>query len=130
MGKEIVSSSRIRELLQAGELAKANLMLDRPYMITGRVTHGARRGRLLGFPTANLELPANRLLPGYGVYLVRVFFEDRTHFGLASIGVRPTFSSSQPEAESRPKTEVYLLDTTADLYHKTVVVEFLAFIRR
>ena len=178
VGREIVSSSRIRELLQAGDLAKANLMLDRAYMITGRVTHGARRGRLLGFPTANLELPANRLLPGSGVYLVRVFFDGRIHFGLANIGVRPTFSRTRPEpegrleiesrletenqlkaenqpeagnqlktevhsetnnqlkaenefkAENRPTTEIHLLDVAADLYYKTMVVEFLAFIRR
>ena len=142
MGKEIVSSSRIRELLLAGELAKANLMLDRPYMVTGRVAHGAHRGRRLGFPTANLEVPANRLLPGYGVYLVRVFFDDQAHFGLANIGVRPTFSGNRPETEGRtetesqlktenpPTTEIYLLDVAADLYGKTMVVEFLAFIRK
>lgn len=124
VGREIVSSSRIRELLQAGDLAKANLMLDRPYKIAGRVTHGAHRGRQLGFPTANLDVPANRLLPGYGVYLVRVSFDDRIHFGLANVGVRPTFSSNRPE------TEIYLLDTTGDFYNNTMDVEFLAYIRR
>lgn len=140
VGGEIVSSSRIRELLLTGELAKANRMLGRPYMITGRVVHGAHRGRLLGFPTANLELPANRLLPGSGVYLVRAFFADQTRFGLANIGLRPTFAGSQTagsqtvaesqlKAENQPTTEIYLLDTTADLYGKTMTVEFLAFIR-
>ena len=142
VGGEIVSSSRIRELLLAGELAKANQMLDRPYMITGRVVHGAHRGRLLGFPTANLELPANRLLPGSGVYLVRVFFAGQTCFGLANIGMRPTFSGAKPEPNGRlgpevrpepegrqPTTEIYLLDITADLYGKTMTIEFLAFIR-
>lgn len=130
VGEEIVSSSRIRQLLLAGELAKANRMLGRPYTVTGRVTHGAHRGRLLGFPTANLELPANRLLPGYGVYLVRVCFDDQAYFGLANIGVRPTFANSEPGKENRPSTEIYLLDVAADLYEKTMVVEFLAFLRR
>jgi riboflavin kinase/FMN adenylyltransferase len=141
VGGEIVSSSRIRELLLAGELAKANRMLGRPYLITGRVIHGAHRGRLLGFPTANLELPANRLLPGSGVYLVRSFFAGETRFGLANIGLRPTFARSQPaagsqtvaesesKAENQRTTEIYLLDTSADLYGKTMTLEFLAFIR-
>ena len=116
-------------------------MLGRPYLITGRVIHGAHRGRLLGFPTANLELPANRLLPGSGVYLVRSFFAGETRFGLANIGLRPTFARSQPaagsqtvaesesKAENQRTTEIYLLDTSADLYGKTMTLEFLAFIR-
>ncbi len=121
---EIVSSSRIRSLLQDGRVTEAAAMLDRPYRVTGKVVPGSRRGRQLGFPTANLELPAGRLMPGYGVYLVRVFLGERRFYGLANIGVRPTFSGRSPQME------VYLLDACEDLYDKTLHVDFLAFIRK
>ena len=121
---EIVSSSRIRRLLQAGRVTEAGAMLDRSYRITGEVVHGAHRGRRLGFPTANLDIPRGRLLPGYGVYLVRVFLGERRYFGLANIGIRPTFPGQNPEME------IYLFDTCEDLYHKTLHVDFLSFIRK
>lgn len=121
---ETVSSSRIRCLLQAGRVKEAAAMLDRPYRITGKVVHGSQRGRRLGFPTANLDIPDGRLMPGYGVYLVQVFLGERRFFGLANIGIRPTFSGHSPTME------IYLLDTCEDLYDKILHVDFLSFIRK
>lgn len=119
----VVSSSRIRSLLQAGKVGKAKQMLNRPFTVTGPVIHGDHRGRTLGFPTANLCLPAERLLPKYGVYLVRCYIRGKEYYGLANVGVKPTFSSNQS------LIEVYLLDTADNFYGAEMTVEFLEFLR-
>ena len=119
----VVSSSRIRSLLQAGEVGKARQMLNRSFTVTGPVIHGDQRGRTLGFPTANLRLPAERLLPKYGVYLVRCYIRGKEYYGLANVGVKPTFSSAQS------LIEVFLLDTAGNFYGAEMTVEFLEFLR-
>ncbi|HEY8344384.1 MAG TPA: bifunctional riboflavin kinase/FAD synthetase [Bacillota bacterium] len=119
----IVSSSHIRSLLQAGQVTKARQMLNRPFTVSGPVIHGERRGRTLGFPTANLRLPAERLLPKYGVYFVRCHVRDQEYYGLANVGVKPTFASAQS------LIEVYLFDTTEELYGAKMTIEFLEFLR-
>src|SRR5688500_11776696 len=89
-GKRI-SSGLVREALQAGDPGMATRMLTRPFAVQGEVIHGDKRGRELGWPTANLEL-GNYLRPAYGIYAVRVHLEDeREYAGVASLGVRPTF---------------------------------------
>ncbi len=113
---EPVSSSRIRALLATGEVEAARHLLNAAPLLRGRVVHGDRRGRELGFPTANLAfedyMPA---LPALGIYLGRVEVGDRGvgpgHPALASIGVRPTFHD-----DGRVLVEVYLLDWDGDLY--------------
>jgi riboflavin kinase/FMN adenylyltransferase len=118
-----ISSSRIREMLFQGKLEQANGMLGYPYMIQGAIVTGEQRGRQLGFPTANIRLDPEYLLPCYGVYLVRVHIEGASFFGLANVGVKPTFG------EFAPLIEIYLFDVMRDLYQKMAEVEFLHYIR-
>ncbi|HKS68825.1 MAG TPA: bifunctional riboflavin kinase/FAD synthetase [Ktedonobacterales bacterium] len=124
---ERVSSTRIRTLLRAGEAEAATRLLGRPYSLVGEVVEGDRRGRLLGFPTANLRLDARTLLPANGVYAVRVRLPGEAraaHPAVCNIGVRPTFGG-----EPRLIVEVHLLDAAMDLYGLTLAVEVVARLR-
>lgn len=121
-----VSSGRIRTLIEAGRLSQAAALLGRPYAVIGRVVHGDARGRTLGFPTANLDFPADVALPPNGIYAVRVSWEGESVLaprhradGVASLGVRPTFGGG------RRLLEVHLLDFDGDLYGKALRVEFV-----
>lgn len=108
-GGEVISSSRIRRLLLDGSLEAANRMLGYPFTLTGVVVEGEKRGRKLGFPTANIRIPPGILLPAYGVYLVRFTVEGETFYGVASVGVKPTFGAYAP------LIEVFLLGADLDL---------------
>jgi riboflavin kinase/FMN adenylyltransferase len=119
-----VSSSEIREALSVGNAARAHRMLTRPYSVTAEIVHGKQLGRTLGFPTANQRFPADRLVPKFGVYAVRVHTEAGTYFGVANVGVRPTV-----EHTVCANCEVYLLDFEGDLYGRTVKTDFLEFLR-
>jgi riboflavin kinase/FMN adenylyltransferase len=121
----LVNSSTIRSMLREGRAQDAAAMLRRPYRLTGIVVRGDQRGRLLGFPTANLELSSNRkLVPRNGIYLVRVLFEQRSWAGLLSIGVRPTFVKS-----GHRTIEVHILDFDQEIYDATLQVEILDHMR-
>jgi len=120
---EQVSSTRLRALLQAGDMPRARALLGRPYALRGRVVVGDRRGRALGFPTANLHLRAGLLLPPDGVYAVGVEVDGRAHEGVLNIGVRPTF------AGKRRTIEVHLLDFGGDLYRRWLVVRLIERLR-
>jgi riboflavin kinase/FMN adenylyltransferase len=113
---EIVSSSHIRGLLLAGEVAEANQLLGAPFELSGEVTHGDERGRLLGFPTANLVPDEALVCPGHGVYACLA--DGRP--AAVSIGVRPTFKTGRGEL-----IEAYILDFDADIYGETLRIEFL-----
>ncbi len=118
-----VSSTRIRAALAAGDLAGAAKLLGRPYRMRGRVAHGDRRGRGIGFPTANLHLH-RRVSPLRGVYAVQMFgVEGEPLAGVANIGSRPTVDGT------RTLLEVHLLDYDGDLYGRHVAVDFLHRIR-
>jgi riboflavin kinase/FMN adenylyltransferase len=118
-----ISSGRIREALQAGDPGTATQMLTRPFAIQGEVIHGDKRGRDLGWPTANMEL-GNYLRPKYGIYAVRVTLDDGSeHAGVASLGVRPTFD---PPKEL---LEAVLFDFEGDLYGQTIEVALHAYLR-
>jgi len=120
---ERISSGRIREALQTGDTATATRLLSRDLAIQGVVQAGDRRGRELGYPTANMEL-GDYLRPRYGIYAVRVTLEDGSeHPGVASLGVRPTFD---PPKEL---LETHLLDFDGDLYGRKLEVALHAFIR-
>ncbi len=122
-GGAIVSSTRIREALQAGDCATATRLLTRPFAIEGMVEHGDKNGRKLGFPTANVDM-GHYLRPRYGIYAVRGRLEDgRLLDGAANIGIRPTFD---PPKEL---LEPHFFDFAEDLYGQTVEVEFHAFLR-
>jgi riboflavin kinase / FMN adenylyltransferase len=117
---EIVSSSHIRALVLAGEVDQARRLLGAPFALRGEVVHGDKRGRTLGFPTANL-VPDERLVcPGHGVYAARA----GGACAAVSIGVRPTFGSGRGVL-----VEAYLLDTDADLYGQTLRIDFLGRLR-
>jgi riboflavin kinase/FMN adenylyltransferase len=123
-----VSSSRIRDALAAGDVDGAARYLHAPPVLRGTVVHGDRRGRELGFPTANLDFDYLPALPALGIYLGRVSVPDRGvgpgHPALVSVGVRPTFHD-----DGRVLVEVYLLDWDGDLYDATLEVELLARLR-
>ena len=117
-----ISSSRVRSALVSGDVHEARRLLGRNYHLRGIVGTGAQRGRLLGFPTANLErIPT--LIPGDGVYAVRVSWKDRTVLGAAHIGPAPTFG------ETLRRVEVHLLDFVGDLYGEELTVGFLRQVR-
>jgi riboflavin kinase / FMN adenylyltransferase len=119
----VISSSRIREALQAGDCATATQLLTRPFAIEGIVQHGDKNGRLLGFPTANLDL-ANYLRPKYGIYAVTGRLPDgRILKGAANVGIRPQFT---PPKEL---LEPHFFDFAEDIYDQTIEVAFHAFLR-
>lgn len=118
-----VSSSAIRRLLAAGDVGQAARLLGRPYALRGRVVGGERRGRSLGFPTANLWCRPRVLLPLDGVYAVRVRRDGLWQGGVLNVGIRPTFGNRQRTAE------VHLLDWDGDLYGRTLEVELVERLR-
>jgi riboflavin kinase/FMN adenylyltransferase len=123
-----VSSSRIRSALAAGDVPEATAMLAGPPLLRGVVIHGDRRGRELGFPTANLAFDYPAALPALGIYVGRVGVTGRgvpaRHPALVSVGVRPTFHD-----DGRVLVEVYLLDWDGDLYDATMTLELGARLR-
>lgn len=120
---ERISSSAIREGLSQGDLATVTRMLGRSYQLVGQVVQGQQLGRTIGFPTANLQVPADKLIPRQGVYGVRVLGLDRSVLGVMNIGNRPTVDGT------RQTIEVHLLDWSGDLYGKTLTIELEQFIR-
>ncbi len=123
LGGEPVSSSRIREALGRGDMATATRLLTRPFAVQGEVLHGDKRGRELGYPTANMEL-GPYLRAAYGIYAVRVRLDDGSeHAGVANLGVRPTFESP------KELLETYLFDFSGDLYGRTIEVALHHYLR-
>ncbi len=120
MDGEVVSSSHIRGLLQAGDVVEAGRLLGAPFEVAGEVRHGDARGRLLGFPTANIVPLDGLAYPGHGVYACLA--DGRP--AAVSIGVRPTFTTGRAEL-----IEAYILDFDGDLYGSVLTVEFLERLR-
>jgi riboflavin kinase / FMN adenylyltransferase len=119
----VISSSRIRDALVAGDCATANTLLTRPFAVEGIVQHGDKNGRTLGFPTANIDM-GNYLRPAYGIYAVRGKLPDgRVLNGAANIGIRPQFD---PPKEL---LEPHFFDFDGDLYGQNIEIEFHAFLR-
>jgi riboflavin kinase/FMN adenylyltransferase len=117
-----VSSTAIRMALAEGQIAEATAMLDGPWFVSGKVIHGEKRGRDLGYPTANIRLDPHCGLH-HGIYAVRIGLDDRRIDGVASFGRRPTFDNGAP------LLEIFLFDFKDDLYGKTLDVAFIAYIR-
>ena len=118
-----VSSTAIREACDNGDLARATALLGRPYRMSGRVVRGAKVGRSLGFPTANVDLRRRRS-PIMGVFAVRVHgLDGGPRDGVASVGSRPTFDGT------KPLLEVYLFDFDGDIYGRFIDVDFIAQLR-
>lgn len=114
-----VSSSKIRQLLAAGQVNLARRMLGRPYGVEGRVERGSERGHTLGFPTANLH-PHNRVIPRNGVYVTGTLIEGQWRRSVTNVGVRPTFGDA-----SEPSVETFVMNWDGDLYGDVVRVRFL-----
>ncbi|MDO7596425.1 MAG: bifunctional riboflavin kinase/FAD synthetase [Pseudomonadota bacterium] len=118
-----VSSTRIRHALETGDLILAEKLLGRPYRMSGRVAHGDKRGRTMGYPTANIHLHRHKV-PLSGVYAVRFFgIEDEPIQGVANVGIRPTFGAEHA------LLEVHLFDFKRDIYGEHVQVHFLRKLR-
>ena len=125
IGEEVVSSTKIRNALLGGDILTANRMLGRHYSFTGKVVQGDKRGRELGFPTANLKIEdADKLLPQIGIYAVECVIDEQKYYGLLSIGNRPTFHDA---GEVIP--EVYIFDFDKNIYGKSVKVNLVERIR-
>jgi riboflavin kinase/FMN adenylyltransferase len=118
-----ISSSGIRRAVAYGDLNGATAALGRPYSFRGTVVHGDQRGRTIGFPTLNLEVPGNKLLPPFGVYAVRVHGPLGSFGGMMNFGGRPTFD------DRSPLPEVHLFGATGDWYSSSVRVDVVARLR-
>ncbi len=118
-----VSSSRIRDCLNTGNVVEANACLGRPFHVTGTVIMGDQRGRTIGFPTANLETWDELLLPANGVYAAYAWVGDNRYLAATNVGVRPTVNGRDV------RVEAHLLDFAGDLYGQELKVEFLTRIR-
>jgi riboflavin kinase/FMN adenylyltransferase len=120
-----VRSSRIRALLsEEGDAAQAGSLLGRPYQLWGPVLEGYRRGRTIGFPTANIAPPPGRLVPANGVYACWAWREERGYPAVVNVGVRPTFDGA-----AQRNIEAYLLDFSGDLYEETLGLSFIERLR-
>ena len=128
-GGEEISSSLIREALAAGDIEKANMLLGMPYTAEGIVRHGNGIGkRVLGFPTINLMLPEEKLLPRHGVYQTETVLEDGSVFrSITNVGTNPTVR--QDGMEHKLRLESFLLDFSGELYGERIRLRFLKFIR-
>ncbi|WP_368389884.1 bifunctional riboflavin kinase/FAD synthetase [Sporolactobacillus mangiferae] len=116
-----ISTSHIRSLIEKGEMEETADLLGRPYRTSGTVVHGDRRGRTLGFPTANVEEVDPYLIPAYGVYAVRLIAGGKALNGVCSVGLRPTFYSKE---EAVKTVEVFVLDFEGDLYDQDVSIDW------
>ncbi len=123
-GGKHISSTQIRNALLEGKVEFAREGLGRNYSFTGKVQHGDKIGRTLGFPTANLEIGKYKLIPGNGVYVVKVQIENEIFKGLLSIGTRPTITNSEEK-----RVEVYILDFDRNIYDEMISVELIHKIR-
>ena len=121
----VVSSTYIRELIEEGEMERANQFLGHPHTLVDTVHYGYRLGTKMGTPTINMRFPDGVLVPRYGVYAARAIRDDGSeHMAVTNVGVRPTVSG-----EDRVSVESYILDYSGNLYDRQVRIEFFRFIR-
>ena len=118
-----ISSTRIRKLLEAGDLEKANRLLGHPHILSGYVVPGRRIGRTIGVPTANILLPDGVMIPKLGVYACTCVIDEKTYVTVTNVGHRPTVGGHQTRAES------WILDYAGDLYGRNMTLQFHAFLR-
>ncbi|TWT28200.1 riboflavin biosynthesis protein RibF [Planomicrobium sp. CPCC 101110] len=120
-GQEKISSTRIRGLLKEGAVGEVCHLLGRPFQIVGTVVNGDKRGRTIGFPTANVEPELGTFVPGRGVYAVRIRVQENYYDGVCNVGYKPTFNNPDVKKLS---IEVYILDFNKDIYGEQVTVEW------
>ncbi len=122
-GQSKISSSRLRTALKAGEISAFNNMLGRPFTLEGKIIKGNQLGRKIGFPTANLNISKEQILPR-GVFAVLVYLNGKKYQGICNIGIKPTVAIN-----SLPTVEVFIFNFNKDIYGKILRVEFLQKIR-
>jgi len=121
----IISSTKIRKALLEGDIEFANKMLGRSYSLSGKVVEGSKRGRTLGFPTANLEVEDdNKLIPQNGVYFVEAEVDSSKYYGVLNVGLRPTFNN-----RVEPIAEVHILEFENNIYGKDITIDFIQRLR-
>ncbi len=120
----IVGSSKIRNKIAQGDVLIANDLLGYPFFVIARVIEGKKLGRTLGFPTINLEIPEDKLLPAQGVYAGKVFWEKEEHLAMINIGYAPT------TGKNLLQTEAHILNFSGNLYGKEVRLEFFVRLRK
>ena len=121
-----ISSTYLRNLIAQGEMHRAIEFLGHPHTLTNRVAHGKRIGSsALGFPTVNLHIPSQVIVPAHGVYATRVWFDGLCHSAVTNVGIRPTVSDN----DGRVTVESYILDFEGDLYGRELRVEFFTRLR-
>ena len=118
-GEAKVGSSGIREAVARGDMAAAAALLGRPFSLRGPVVRGFERGRTIGFPTANIAVSADRVLPALGVYVTLAYLGEACYPAVTNIGTRPTFD------DGRPSIETHVLDFEGDLYGRELKIELL-----
>lgn len=117
-----ISSTKVRNALLSGNIREANEMLGYAYPVSGKVVHGKKLGRTIGYPTANIETESIKLLPKKGAYIVEVLIKDRQYKGMLSVGTNPTVNGE------KLTVEVYILDFEGDLYDQNITVKFRDFL--
>ncbi len=121
----VVSSTYIRDLIEAGEIERANAFLGHPHTLVDTVHYGYRLGTKMGTPTINMKFPDGVIVPRHGVYAAKAVLEDGSeHMAVTNVGVRPTVSG-----ENRVSVESFILDYSGNLYDRQVRIEFFAFLR-
>lgn len=121
---EKVGSSIVRQALANGDVEKVSRLLGRAFSLRGPVVAGDKRGRALGFPTANIAIGLDRALPAYGIYVTRAYVRENTYESATSIGVRPTF-----DVELRPTVETFIIGFDQDIYGEELRIDLLARLR-
>ena len=123
VNNEIVSSTKIRELIVKGDIDEAKALLGRDYSVRGKVVHGKKRGEKLGFPTANIELLDDYIIPRNGVYATRTIVDNKEYLSATSIGYNPTFEGNELKIES------HIINFNFNIYDKVVELKFIRYLR-
>lgn len=123
-GGDVISSTRIRRLLEAGDVRAAAMLLGRPYSVKGPVIEGNKIGRTIGFPTINIGFAAGRVIPAYGVYITDVLIRGEIKRGITNVGIKPTLGKC-----GMPLCETHILNYPGDFYNEYAEIRFLEFRR-
>ena len=121
----VISSTEIRKLISTGNIAEATRLMGRLYSLHGPVIHSEHRGKTLGFPTANIDYPSEKVIPSNGIYACWAWVDGEKYRAAVNIGINPTFT---PDKQT-PNVEAYILDFARDIYEQDLKLEFVARLR-